>query len=65
MISTSDNTSWELFLQLDIILIQEIVLAVHAGISAEQLIQTIHPHPTLSEAVKEAVTGVLGTSVNI
>ena len=46
-------------------IIQEIVLAMHAGISAEQLIQTVHPHPTLSEAVKEAVAGALGKSINM
>ena len=46
-------------------IIQEIVLAMHAGVSAEQLIKTVHPHPTLSEAVKEAVASALGKSINL
>ena len=46
-------------------IIQEIVLAMHAGISADQLIKTVHPHPTLSEAVKEAVASALGKSINL
>ncbi|MFC1541297.1 dihydrolipoyl dehydrogenase [Candidatus Latescibacterota bacterium] len=46
-------------------IIQEIVLAVQNGISAEKLIKTVHPHPALSEAVKEAVADALGKSINI
>lgn len=46
-------------------IIQEIVLSMHAGVSAEQLIKTVHPHPTLSEAIKEAVASALGKSINL
>jgi dihydrolipoamide dehydrogenase len=46
-------------------IIQEIVLAMYNNITAERFIKTIHPHPTLSEAVKEAVAGALGKSINI
>jgi dihydrolipoamide dehydrogenase len=46
-------------------IIQEIVLAIDHGISAERLIKTVHPHPTLSEAVRESVAGALGKSINI
>ncbi len=41
--------------------IQEAALAIENGISAQRLIKTVHPHPSLSEAVKEAVAGALGT----
>ncbi len=45
-------------------IIEELVLAMHEGISADRLIKTVHPHPTLSEAIKEAVAGALGKSIN-
>ena len=55
----------ELFLGAHIIgpgapeILQEIVLAMHVGVTAGQLLETIHPHPTLSETVREAVAGAL------
>ncbi|MEL1134243.1 dihydrolipoyl dehydrogenase [Desulfitobacterium sp. THU1] len=39
-------------------LIQECVLAVEKGLSAEDLAQTIHAHPTLPEAIMEAAHGI-------
>ncbi|MFD1686549.1 dihydrolipoyl dehydrogenase [Halobellus litoreus] len=35
-------------------LISEITLAVEAGLSAGELAESIHPHPTLSESIEEA-----------
>lgn len=46
-------------------LIQELVLAVKKGLNAEDLVQTIHAHPTLPEAVMEAAHGVLGKPLHL
>jgi len=46
-------------------LIQEIVLAFEYRGSSEDVGITVHSHPTLSEAVKEAALGVLGRSLHI
>ena len=46
-------------------LIQEIVLAFEYRGSSEDIGITVHSHPTLSEAVKEAALGVLGRSLHI
>jgi dihydrolipoamide dehydrogenase len=46
-------------------LIQEIVLAFEYRGSSEDIGITVHSHPTLSEAVKEAALGVLGRSIHI
>ena len=46
-------------------IIQEVVLAMHTGITAEQLLKTVHPHPTLSEAIREAVASALGRPINM
>ncbi|EQD43993.1 Pyridine nucleotide-disulfide oxidoreductase, dimerization domain protein, partial [mine drainage metagenome] len=35
-------------------LISEISLAIESGLTVEDLGSTIHPHPTISEAVKES-----------
>jgi dihydrolipoyl dehydrogenase len=40
-------------------LISELALAVRLGLSATDVADTIHPHPTLSEAVREAALGLL------
>ena len=45
-------------------LIMEGALAVRQGLTAEQLAETIHPHPTLSEAVGEAAMGLFGEMVH-
>ena len=46
-------------------LIQEVVLAFEYRGSSEDVGITVHSHPTLSEAVKEAALGVLGRSLHI
>ena len=46
-------------------LIQEVVLAFEYRGSSEDIGITVHPHPTLSEAVKEAALGVLGRPLQI
>ena len=45
-------------------LIMEGVLAVRQGLTAEQLVECIHPHPTLSEALGEAAMGLFGDMVH-
>jgi dihydrolipoamide dehydrogenase len=39
-------------------MISEIALAIEFGASSEDIARTSHPHPTLSEAVKEAALAV-------
>ena len=46
-------------------LIAEVVLAFEYGGSADDIGITVHAHPTLSEAVKEAALGALGRSIHI
>ena len=46
-------------------LLQEVVLAMEFRGSSEDIGITVHPHPTLAEAVKEAALGVLGRSIHI
>jgi dihydrolipoamide dehydrogenase len=46
-------------------LIQEVVLAFEYRGSSEDIAITVHSHPTLGEAVKEAALGVLGRSIHI
>ncbi len=46
-------------------LIAEAVLAMVYGASAEDVGRTIHAHPSLPEAIKEAALGVAGRSINI
>jgi dihydrolipoamide dehydrogenase len=43
----------------------EVVLAFEYRGSSEDLGVTVHSHPTLSEAVKEAALGVLGRSIHL
>ena len=45
-------------------LIMEGTLAVQMGLTAEQVATTIHPHPTLSEAVDEAALGLFGNMIH-
>jgi dihydrolipoamide dehydrogenase len=45
-------------------LIQEVVLAVQLGVSAEDLGELVHGHPTLSEAIKEAAEDALGVAIH-
>jgi dihydrolipoamide dehydrogenase len=46
-------------------LIAEVVLAFEYRGASEDIGITVHPHPTLSEAVKDAALGVLGRSIHI
>jgi dihydrolipoamide dehydrogenase len=46
-------------------LIAEAVLALEYGASAEDVARTVHAHPTLPEAVREAALGVAKRSINI
>jgi dihydrolipoamide dehydrogenase len=45
-------------------LISEITLAIEAGLSAEDVGLTIHPHPTLSEGVQEVAEAINGKSLH-
>lgn len=46
-------------------LISEAALAIEMGADAEDLGQTIHPHPTLSETVKNSAEAFLGTTTDL
>jgi dihydrolipoamide dehydrogenase len=46
-------------------LIAEGTLAIEMGATVEDLVATIHPHPTLSEAVLEAAEAVQGAAVHV
>ncbi len=46
-------------------LIAECSLAIANGMSAEDVVGTIHAHPTLSEAVLEAAAGLLGSAIHV
>ena len=46
-------------------LIAEFIPAMNMGASAEDIIHSIHPHPTLSEASLEAVLNALGRTIHI
>jgi dihydrolipoamide dehydrogenase len=46
-------------------LVAEVVLAFEYGASSDDIGVTVHAHPTLSEAVKEAALGALGRAVHI
>ena len=45
-------------------LISEVTLAIKMGITVEDLVQTIHPHPSLSEALKEAALDILNKNLH-
>ncbi len=42
-----------------------VVLAMNNGLTARQIIHTIHPHPTMSEAIMEAAAAAHGEAVHI
>ncbi len=46
-------------------MVEEAVLAFEFRGSSEDIGITVHPHPTLTEAIKEAALGVLGRSIHI
>ncbi len=46
-------------------LISEATLAIEMGASLEDLLATIHPHPTFSEALGEAAEAAAGTPIHV
>ncbi len=46
-------------------MVMEGVLAVKYGMTTDQLMEAMHPHPTLSEIILEAIEGVEGKSIHI
>ena len=46
-------------------LISEAMLAVEMTASAEDLALTVHPHPTLGEAMMEAAAAALGQAIHV
>jgi dihydrolipoamide dehydrogenase len=46
------------------VLLGEATLAVQLGCTAEELTNTIHAHPTMSEALREAAEGITGMPIN-
>ncbi len=46
-------------------LLPEVVLAQRWDLTAEEVGRTIHAHPTLSEALKEAMEGIAGHMINL
>ncbi|MCG5055900.1 MAG: dihydrolipoyl dehydrogenase [Myxococcales bacterium] len=46
-------------------LVAEMSLAINTEATAHDILATVHPHPTLSEVVMEAVASALGESVHI
>ncbi|MCD6359731.1 MAG: FAD-dependent oxidoreductase, partial [Armatimonadetes bacterium] len=46
-------------------LLAELTMAVRMGLPLEEIAETIHAHPTLSEAVHEAALGALGRPLHI
>ncbi|MEM3403433.1 MAG: dihydrolipoyl dehydrogenase [Nitrososphaeria archaeon] len=45
-------------------LISELALAIESGINVEEIALTMHPHPTLSEALMEAAEDALGRPIH-
>ena len=46
-------------------LVAEAVLALRLECTVEELVKTIHAHPTMAEAVGEAAHAVLGAAIHI
>ena len=46
-------------------LLPELVLAQRWDLTTEEIGKTVHAHPTLSEAIKEAMEGIAGHMINI
>ncbi len=46
-------------------LITEFSLAMRAELTADELVATIHPHPTYSEALREATLAAMGRAIHI
>ncbi len=46
-------------------LIAEAALAMKAGVTAQEIVRTVHAHPTLPEAFKEAAEASLGEAIHL
>jgi dihydrolipoamide dehydrogenase len=46
-------------------MITEATLAINLEATAEELVNTIHPHPTLAEMIMEAAHGIIDKSIHI
>jgi dihydrolipoamide dehydrogenase len=46
-------------------MIAEIVVARKKGVTAKEIIQSIHPHPSMSEAIMEAAANAHGEAIHI
>ncbi|GHO43403.1 dihydrolipoyl dehydrogenase [Ktedonospora formicarum] len=46
-------------------LISEFSIAMHGELTVDEIIDTIHPHPTLSEGIREAILTVEGRPIHI
>ena len=46
-------------------LVSELSLAMRGELTADEIIETIHPHPTLSEGIREAILAVEGRPLHI
>ncbi|MDR2126873.1 MAG: dihydrolipoyl dehydrogenase [Prevotellaceae bacterium] len=46
-------------------IIAGIVTAINLGVKGHDIIKSVHPHPTISEAIMEAAAAAYGESVNI
>ncbi|MEP7233975.1 MAG: FAD-dependent oxidoreductase, partial [Ignavibacteriota bacterium] len=46
-------------------MLEELTIARSHGATAESILKTIHPHPTLSEAVMEAASVAMGEAIHI
>lgn len=46
-------------------MISEAALAIEKGLQTEDIINTIHPHPTLTESIMEAAEAVKKTAIHI
>jgi dihydrolipoamide dehydrogenase len=46
-------------------IISELTLALKSGVTGRQILKTIHPHPTMSEAVAEAVAAAHGEVIHL
>jgi dihydrolipoamide dehydrogenase len=46
-------------------LLPELTLARYAELTAEEIARNVHPHPSLSEAIKEVAHGLEGHMINM
>ena len=46
-------------------LLAELTMAIEAGMNAEDIALTVHPHPTLTEAIMDCAEAVLGEPIHM